>query len=49
MRIWNNSLYADVQVMQKRDFITKGLSFYIKGSYTNGFTSYTQAIVIDAF
>ena len=43
MRTSNNTLNADVQLKQKLDFITKGLSFHIKGSYNSGFTSYTQA------
>lgn len=43
MRTGNNTLNADLQLKQKLDFITKGLSFHIKGSYNSGFTSYTQA------
>lgn len=43
MRTSNNSLNSDLQLKQKLDFITKGLSFHIKGSYNSGFTSYTQA------
>ena len=37
MRTSNNTLNADVQLKQKLDFITKGLSFHIKGSYNSGF------------
>ena len=36
MRTSNNTLNADVQLKQKLDFITKGLSFHIKGSYNSG-------------
>ena len=43
MKTSNNTLNADLQLKQKLDFITKGLSFHIKGSYNSGFTSYTQA------
>ncbi len=43
MRTSNNTLNADVQLKQKLDFITKGLSFHVKGSYNSGFTSYTNA------
>lgn len=43
MQTSNNTLNADLQLSQKLDFITKGLSFRIKGSYNSGFTSYTRA------
>lgn len=43
MKTSNNTLNSDLQLKQKLDFITKGLSFHIKGSYNSGFTSYTQA------
>lgn len=43
MRTSNNTLNADLQLKQKLDFITKGLSFHIKGSYNSGFTALTQA------
>ena len=34
----NNSLNADLILNQKLDFITKGLSFKLKGSYNSSFT-----------
>lgn len=43
MQTSNNTLNSDLQLKQKLDFITKGLSFHIKGSYNSGFTSFTQA------
>ena len=43
MQTSNNTLTSDLQLKQKLDFITKGLSFHLKGSYNSGFTSYTQA------
>lgn len=43
MQTSNNTLNADLQLSQKLDFITKGLSFRVKGSYNSGFTSYTRA------
>lgn len=43
MQTGNNTLNADLQLSQKLDFITKGLSFRVKGSYNSGFTSYTRA------
>lgn len=43
MKTSNNTLNADVQLSQKLDFVTKGLSFRLKGSYNSGFTSYTRA------
>lgn len=43
MKTNNNTLNADLQLKQNLDFITKGLSFHIKGSYNSGFTSYTRA------
>ena len=43
MQTSNNTLTADVQLSQKLDFLTKGLSFRVKGSYNSGFTSYTRA------
>lgn len=36
----NNSLSADLILNQKFDFITKGLSFRLKGSYNSSFTVY---------
>ena len=36
----NNSLNADLILSQKLDFITKGLSFKIKGSYNSSFSVY---------
>lgn len=43
MQTSDNTLNADLQLKQKLDFVTKGLSFHIKGSYNSGFTSYTNA------
>ena len=34
----NNSLNVDVILDQKMDFLTKGLSFKVKGSYNSSFT-----------
>ena len=45
MRTSNNTLNADVQLKQKLDFITKGLSFHIKGSYNSGCLLYTSRCV----
>ena len=39
-RTSNNSLNADLVLDQKLDFITKGLSFKLKGSYNSSFTVY---------
>ncbi len=43
MQTNNNMLNADLQLKQNLDFVTKGLSFHLKGSYNSGFTSYTRA------
>ncbi len=43
METSNNKLSADLILNQKFDFLTKGLSFRLKGSYNSGFTAYTQA------
>lgn len=43
MKTSNNLLNVDVQLKQKLDFVTKGLSFHVKGAYNSGFTSYTNA------
>ena len=43
MKTSNNTLNADLKLTQKLDFITKGLSFHIKGSYNSTFTDYTNA------
>ena len=43
MQTSNNTLTSDLQLKQKLDFVTKGLSFHLKGSYNSGFTAYTQA------
>ena len=43
MQTNNNTLNADLQLKQNLDFVTKGLSFHLKGSYNSGFTSYTRA------
>lgn len=39
----NNTLNVDLELRQKLDFITKGLTFRVKGSYNSGFTSYNRA------
>ena len=36
-RVSNNKLTADLMLDQKLDFITKGLSVKLKGSYNSGF------------
>ena len=36
----NNSLNADLILNQNLDFLTKGLSFRLKGSYNSSFTVY---------
>ncbi|MDO4163232.1 MAG: TonB-dependent receptor [Bacteroides sp.] len=43
MKTSNNTLNADLQLKQKLDFITKGLSFHLKGAYNSSFTAYTNA------
>lgn len=53
----NNTLLADLALKQKLDFITKGLSFHIKGSYnssyyetkegTQGYATYVPVIQSD--
>ena len=39
----NNSLNADLILDQKLDFLTKGLTFKLKGSYNSSFTVYKYA------
>lgn len=39
----NNSLSADLILDQKLDFLTKGLTFKLKGSYNSSFTVYKYA------
>ena len=39
----NNTLNMDLELRQKLDFLTKGLTFRVKGSYNSGFTSYIRA------
>lgn len=43
MRTTNNKVSADIQISQKLDFVTEGLSVRAKGSYNSDFTSYVQA------
>lgn len=43
MQTSNNRLMTDVILNQNLDFVTKGLSFKLKGSYNSNFISYTQA------
>ncbi len=38
-----NKLSADISLTQKLDFVTKGLSFKLKGAYNSSFTSYKTA------
>lgn len=40
MQTSNNALTADLSLNQKLDFITKGLSFKVKGSYNSSFMVY---------
>ena len=42
MNTSNNKLSMDLQLSQKLDFITKGLSWRIKGSYNSSFIIYKQ-------
>lgn len=42
MQTNNNVLNADIILNQKLDFLTKGLSFKVKGSYNSSFTVYKK-------